>query len=145
MGALYRRQTAQPVRLFERIRGEYSGTSRQSRITALTASVKKHLTLVLNTHPETCQSSRELGIIDLNDATATAVDFRASLETAIRDCILHYEPRISDVAVEGLIDESNPLLLEFRITALVLLESQSQVIEFNMQMDSHRHYRLKQA
>lgn len=145
MGAYYHRQSSQPVRLFERIRGKHAGASRQSRTAALINSVKSHLTLVLNTRPETCQISRDLGVTDLNDATATAVDFRASLETSIRECILRYEPRISDVAVEGVIDEHNPLLLEFRITALVLLENQSQLIEFNMQMDSHRHYRLKQA
>lgn len=89
-----------------------------------------------------CQSAVELGVIDLNDATATTSDFRKSIELAIKNCIERYEPRISNVVVQSLLDQGDPLLLSFHISARVNFDNIGDAIEFNIQLDSNRRYCL---
>ena len=99
---------------------------------------------VLNSRPGACQSTAGLGVIDLNDATATTSDFRKSIEQAIKECIERYEPRISEVAVQSLVDQGDPLLLSFHISAQVDFDNIGDVVEFNIQLDSNRRYCLNQ-
>ncbi|MCE1736349.1 type VI secretion system baseplate subunit TssE, partial [Enterobacter hormaechei] len=72
MAALYSWNRGSSASLFERIQGKSYGSSRQSRMRALLESIKKHLNEVLNSRPGACQSAVDLGVIDLNDATATS-------------------------------------------------------------------------
>ncbi len=145
MTALYSWTTEQTTSLFERIQGKSSGSSQSSRMNALLNSIKLHLSYVLNSRPGACQSANELGVIDLNDATITAIDFQASLEEAITNCILNYEPRISNVVVRAVNDDIEPLALDFNITATIALDNHIQVAEFNIQLDNNRRYRLNRT
>lgn len=111
---------------------------------ALVRSIKNNLNQILNSRPDACQSSASLGVPDLNDATQAATDFRRSLEHSITTCIQDFEPRISNVRVTFIENDADSLLLQFSITAFIDLDSQRQLIEFNMQLDNNRRYQLKQ-
>ncbi|AXF75023.1 type VI secretion system baseplate subunit TssE [Erwinia tracheiphila] len=129
--------------LFDRIQGQRIGTSRRSRINDLLLSIKQNLNQTLNAHPGACQSAPELGVTDLNDATATASDFRKVIEGAVQQCIVRYEPRLSQVRVQaGQIDDSDPLTLNFHIVARIDFDDMDDVVEFNIQLDSQQHYHL---
>ncbi|WP_058910624.1 type VI secretion system baseplate subunit TssE [Entomohabitans teleogrylli] len=129
--------------LFERIQEREAGASRYSRAADLLASIKCNLNQVLNSHPGGSQSAPQLGVIDLNDATASAADFRKSIEDAIRNCIICYEPRISRVAVSaGVSDYQDPLTLSFHILAHVDFDDMDNVVEFNIHLDNHQRYHL---
>ncbi|CDG19882.1 conserved hypothetical protein (probable component of the SST VI cluster; lysozyme-related protein) [Xenorhabdus poinarii G6] len=145
MAALYSWNRGSSASLFERIQGKSSGSSRQSRMRALLDSIKKHLNEVLNSRPGACQSAVELGVIDLNDATATSVDFKQNIEWAIEECIRNYEPRISAVSVSAIHDDSDPLLLSFHISAEISLDEINDLVEFSIQLDNNRRYCLERT
>ncbi|WP_104924326.1 type VI secretion system baseplate subunit TssE [Rahnella sikkimica] len=129
--------------LFERIGGETSGFSHSVQVESLQKSIKRNLRNILNARPGSCQSSLELGVIDLNDATATSADFRKTVEQAIQECIEHYEPRVRKAEVQALNNEGyNPMDLNFHIVAHVDFNGLRSVVEFNMQLDNHHHYQL---
>lgn len=144
MAALLNWNRDSSASLFARIQGKGRRASPGHRIQELVDSIKEHLREVLNSRPGGCQSSVELGVVDLNDATATSSDFRKSIELAIKECIEHYEPRISGVAVQSIIDHDDPLLLSFHISASVEFDNIEDVVEFNIQLDGNRRYCFNQ-
>lgn len=144
MAALLNWQRGSSASLFERIQGKGSLLTSPSRVQALLNSIKQHLNEVLNSRPGSSPSAVELGVIDLNDATATTSDFRKSIEQAIKECLEHYEPRISDVEVRSLIDDGDALLLSFHISACVKFDSMDDVVEFNIHLDGNRRYCFNQ-
>ncbi|TQI80051.1 type VI secretion system protein [Serratia fonticola] len=145
MAALLHWERGSSASLFERIQGKGGGPSSHSRVQELLLSIKQHLNEVLNSRPGACQSAVELGVIDLNDATATTSDFRKSIEEAIQVCIERYEPRISAVTVQSLVDQGDPLLLSFHISAHVDFDNIGDVVEFNIHLDNNRRYSLSQG
>lgn len=129
--------------LFERIQEREPEGARSSPAGDLLASIKRNLNQVLNTHPGNSQSSPELGVIDLNDATASAADFHKAIEEAIRHCIIDCEPRISQVEVSACeSDDWDPLTLSFHILAQVDFDDRDYAIEFNIHLDNHQRYYL---
>lgn len=129
--------------LFERIGGESSGFSRAMQIERLQMSIKRNLRNILNARPGSCQSTAELGVIDLNDATATSADFRKTVEHAIEECIEHYEPRVKKAQVQAVNNDGyNPMDLNFHIVAHIDFNGLRDVVEFNMQLDNYHHYQL---
>ncbi|EKT60178.1 type VI secretion system baseplate subunit TssE [Providencia sneebia] len=144
MAANYNWESSETSSLFERIQGKGSGSSHNARMDALVKSIKQNLNQILNSRPDACQSSAALGVPDLNDATQAATDFRKSLEGSITTCINDYEPRINNVQVTFIENDTDALLLRFSITAFIDLDNQRQLVEFNMQLDNNRRYQLKQ-
>ncbi|THD47851.1 type VI secretion system baseplate subunit TssE [Enterobacteriaceae bacterium ML5] len=129
--------------LFERIEGENAVFSHSVQIERLQKSIKRNLRNILNARPGSCQSTLELGVIDLNDATATSADFRKTVENAIQECIEHFEPRVKKAVVQAVNNDGyNPMDLNFHIVAHVEFNGLRNVVEFNMQLDNHHHYLL---
>lgn len=145
MPALFSWDRENAASLFERIQAEGSQVSRNSYINDLVLSVKRNLVNILNTHPGACQSASDLGIIDLNDATIGTIDILNNIQYVIEQCILDFEPRITSVRVQSLIDDDNPLLLHFRIHAVLSLEDLNSSVLFNLHLDNDRHYYLDLA
>lgn len=144
MAALLNWERGSSASLFERIQGKESYSFPNNREQELLNSIKRHLNEVLNSRPGACQCAVDLGVTDLNDATASTSDFRKSIEQSIKDCIESYEPRISTVTVQSLINHGDPLLLSFHIRAHVNFDNIGDVIEFNIQLDNNRRYCLNQ-
>lgn len=144
MAALLNWDRVSSASLFDRIQGKNQYSSPHNRLQELLNSIRQHLHEVLNSRPGGCKSAVGLGVVDLNDATATTADFRKSIELAIKACIEDYEPRISHVIVRSLIDDSDPLLLSFHISACIDFDNIDDVVEFNIQLDSNRRYCFNQ-
>ncbi|MGB7803743.1 type VI secretion system baseplate subunit TssE [Buttiauxella sp.] len=129
--------------LFERIENGSSGHSRSMQIENLQLSIKRNLRSILNSRPGSSQSTLQLGVIDLNDATASTADFRKTVEEAIKKCIEDYEPRIKQADVHAVSSDGyNPLDLNFHIVAHLDFNGRKDVVEFNMQLDNQHHYQL---
>jgi len=144
MAALLNWERGSSASLFERIQRKGLRPSSHSRMQELLNSIKQHLNEVLNSRPGGSQSAVELGVIDLNDATVATSDFRKSIELAIKECIERYEPRITAVSVQYLVDDGDPLLLSFHISAHINFDNIGDVVEFNIQLDNNRRYCLNQ-
>lgn len=140
MAALLNWDRGSPASLFDRIQRKGFGPSQNNRSQELLNSIKHHLNDVLNSRPGGCQSALGLGVVDLNDATTSTSDFRTIIEQAILKCIESYEPRLTDITVQSLTDDSVPLLLSFHIQASVNFDNIDDAIEFNIQLDSNRRF-----
>ncbi len=84
MAALLNWDRGSSASLFDRIQGKGASSSSDGRLRELLNSIQKHLNEVLNSRPGACQSAVDLGVIDLNDATATSSDFRKVLRKPLR-------------------------------------------------------------
>lgn len=129
--------------LFERIRNTDRGVVRKASATTLRQSICQNLQNILNTRYGNCQGTPGLGIVDFNDAASPTTDFYLAITSTIRDCILHYEPRISAVEVSAVTAESNsPLDLRFHVVATVNTGGIRDTLEFNMSLDTHQHFKM---
>ncbi|MTD26536.1 type VI secretion system baseplate subunit TssE [Erwinia sorbitola] len=144
MAALLHWERGSSASLFERIQNKDSTRYTHSRVLELVRSIKRHLNLILNSRPGACQSAAALGIIDLNDAAAGTSDFRKRIEESIRECIENYEPRISAITVNSLIDDGEPLQLSFYISAVVNFDNIEDAVEFTIYLDNNRRYCLNE-
>ncbi|MBL5885059.1 type VI secretion system baseplate subunit TssE [Lelliottia aquatilis] len=130
--------------LFERIREAAITPSQQRSKAALLRSVRETLRNVLNTRSGSCYGSPELGIDDFNDQSPDSMNIRDWMVQAIRECILGYEPRISDVSVAAVAeDASMPLELRFHIVATIDFSNSRDVLEFDILLDNHRQWRVE--
>ncbi|MGK9174208.1 type VI secretion system baseplate subunit TssE [Yokenella regensburgei] len=130
--------------LFERICEAANPPSHQCQKAALLHSIRNNLCNILNTRSGSCYGSPELGLIDFNDESPDCLNIRDGMLQAIRDCILHYEPRITDVAVMSVAeDHYAPLELRFHIVASLDFNNQQDVLEFDILLDKHQHWNVE--
>ncbi|MDU8924535.1 type VI secretion system baseplate subunit TssE [Pasteurellaceae bacterium LIM206] len=145
MAALLSWDRGSAASLFERIQAEDIQLSQRYYLKELVLSVKHNLFNILNTHPGACQSASDLGIVDLNDATIDTMDMTGKIQSVIERCILDFEPRIASVKVQSLVNEDDPLLLHFRIEAMLSVGKTNSPVIFNLHLDNDRHYYLDLA
>lgn len=130
--------------LFERIAGAVKPSSHQRTKAALLHSVRNNLRDILNTRSGSCYGSPELGIADFNDESPDSANIRDWMVQAIKNCILRYEPRISDVMVIAAAENSRaPLDLYFHIVAYMVFSDRQDVLEFDILLDNHQHWRVE--
>ncbi|EGT3575900.1 type VI secretion system baseplate subunit TssE [Citrobacter amalonaticus] len=127
--------------LFERIGEAAKPSSRQRPKAALLHSVRDNLRNILNTRSDSCYGSPDLGIADFNDESPERQNIREWIVQAIKNCILHYEPRISDVLVKTSAEDIHvPLELRFHIVAYMNFSDGRDVLEFDILLDNHQHW-----
>lgn len=130
--------------LFDRIGEAAEPPARRRSKEALLRSVLGNLQNVLNTRSGSCYGSPELGIADLNDDSLASGELRNEISKAISHCILRYEPRISDVTVAAIREDRHaPLELRFHIVAFVYFSDSRDVLEFDILLDNHQHWRVE--
>ncbi|MBJ9862903.1 MULTISPECIES: type VI secretion system baseplate subunit TssE [Citrobacter] len=127
--------------LFERIGEATKPSSRQRPKAALLHSVRDNLRNILNTRSDSCYGSPELGIADFNDESPDRQNIREWIVQAIQNCILRYEPRISDVAVTAATEDRHaPLELRFHIVAYLHFSDRQDVLEFDVMLENRQHW-----
>lgn len=127
--------------LFERIVKAAKPPSRQRPKAVLLHSVRDNLRNILNTRSGSCYGSPDLGITDFNGRPPDRQNIREWMVQAIQNCILRYEPRISDVAVTAATEDSHaPLNLRFHIVAYMDFSDRQDVLEFDILLDNHQHW-----
>ena len=130
--------------LFERISEAAKLSSSLSPKMTLLQSVMLNLQNILNTRSGSCNGSPELGLPDLNNDSLASMNMQGITSRMIRDCILRYEPRISDATITARVrDENAPLALRFHILASVNFSNHQDVLEFDILLDNHQHWRVE--
>lgn len=84
-------------------------------------SIKNNLHKILNARQGHALSAKDLGLLDLNDASNTDGDVFFEIEKDIRKTILAYEPRIIGVSIKLLSDLDAPASLKISVIAEVNL------------------------
>ncbi|UPQ87168.1 type VI secretion system baseplate subunit TssE [Vibrio sinaloensis] len=105
-------------------------------------SIKRNVSMILNTRVGGAQSSPGLGLIDFNDATLDTLDLSLKVKLAIQDCLQNYEPRLKNIEVVAETDSFSPLSLQFRITAQINSEAIHDRVQINLLLDQNRKYRV---
>lgn len=130
--------------LFERIDEAAKLLPRQNPTQGLLQSLRRSLHNILNTRSGSCYGSPELGLPDLNDESLASMNIRDMTALTVRDCILRYEPRISDATITARVQEDNALPeLRFHIVAHVDFNHHGDVLEFDILLDNHQHWRVE--
>ncbi|MDR0807081.1 MAG: type VI secretion system baseplate subunit TssE [Enterobacteriaceae bacterium] len=141
MAALLRWSKDSTRSLFERVQAKASRDD-YSVSTDPLLSIKLNLIRILNTRPGSSQSTNEIGVIDLNDATQTSTELNITICKSIKDSIEKYEPRIATATVTPRVNHHDPLTMFFDITATIPNEHGSTNVEFQLRLDNERHYLL---
>ena len=105
-------------------------------------SIKANLSHILNVRSGGASASPELGVVDFNDCAMLSRDLVKAAAVSIRDCIVRYEPRLTDIRVENVSDPSNPLLLQFSITAHVPAANAREQVRIDILMEEGRSCRV---
>lgn len=116
--------------LFERLAGSAACRSGMTSQQRLQASVAAHLGKMLNTRAGSVQTLPDYGLPDFNDSRRSLHDVLMDSRRAIERFVQRYEPRLSDVTVNILEDESS-LKLKFQIQGVLVDGGKSYSVEFD--------------
>lgn len=101
----------------------------------LVDSVLDHLRKILNVRQGSVESLPDYGLPDINGLAAKFPNALYELKLEIKSCIDKYEPRLSNVRVEPVQDEDNPLYFKFEITASLQVGPSGNSIWFETTLD----------
>ena len=126
-------------RLLERIRRwekEPFGRGREDPRKVID-SVVAHLRRLLNTRQGSVQIAHDYGIPDLMHLLQAGPDASHGVETALRQVVEAYEPRLAGVRVTYMPAEDGLGPLRFNIQAKLRMDSKPVVLETSMGPDGH--------
>lgn len=93
-------------------------------------SVINHLRNMFNVRRGSVMTLDDYGMPDFNDIVSDFPNAIKVIRGVIRDSIRNYEPRLKQVSVTHLVDESRPLDLFFRVKAELHLDGQKVPLMF---------------
>lgn len=137
---------AEGYSFFDRLsNGEPSKRTRYREINPKHAitSIKNNLHRVLNARQGHALSAKDLGLLDLNDASNTDGDVFSEIEKEIQKTILAYEPRIVGVSIKLLSDLNDPASLKISVIAEVNLHPNQESLKgvvINITYDRDKRY-----
>ena len=101
------------------------------------AAILRNLAEILNTRQGSALTCPDYGIIEISELAHDFPDAIGIMQRAIKNTVLTYEPRLKNVQVRHIKNESpHTLLLEFELTAqLQLPDGRRQAIRFSTSVD----------
>lgn len=105
-------------------------------------SIKRNITQLLNTRSGDSLSTPELGLADFNDVAMNGDDLASSILCDIRHCLEKYEPRISDLDIRAIPDNTRLLAFRFHILGTVNFGALFQKVQINLLLDNSNQYRV---
>lgn len=107
-------------------------------VDALLRSIKRNLDRALNVHAGGAAANPRFGMIDFCDSTVSSSDIAHDAITAIRDCILLADPRISAADVRHMPDPDTPLSLKFSVVCSIDVADAHEQMRIDMVMRDGR-------
>jgi type VI secretion system protein len=117
--------------LFSRLE---SGDLHTSRRVDPVEEVTQHLRVLLNTRKGESAAAPGFGIMDFNDIIHSMPSAIERMQQSLRQAIQEYEPRLKNVAVLHVPDESDPTGLRFEISAHLVQRGTRRPIRFFTQL-----------
>lgn len=122
---------------FERLNsGDLSKDNQLLDMTKVSRSVLRHLVQMLNTRRGSVQTLPDYGLPDFNDMALRFPDAIGEIKKEIKACVEKYEPRLRNVHIEHVPDETQPLALRYEISATLTLENEKSNILFETTFNS---------
>ncbi len=144
MGYIEPEESVFGVSLFERLEADAKpiSLSKGPKSAEVLRSIKRNVANILNTRVGESLSSPELGLVDFNDASTETLDLSILIKQSIKDCLTKFEPRLTGVEVQELVDESDPLNLRFTVAAFVNSSAIHEKVQIDLLLDNNRKYRV---
>ncbi|MFM2478725.1 type VI secretion system baseplate subunit TssE [Celerinatantimonas sp. MCCC 1A17872] len=99
-------------------------------------SVLNYLRMVLNTKQGNAEIAPDFGVPDFGDMVGSeGLEAVRDIEIAMTEVITKYEPRLQNVHVEYIPDETNILALQFKLRAELMLEKSAFPVIFETLLD----------
>lgn len=134
----------QEARFLDRLNGDGEVTYRLVPDTdKLANSVLSHLARLLNTRQGSAATQPDYGLPDFNDLVTRFPDAIQELKREIKRQVEKYEPRLTRVRVNHIMDKDQPLSLRFEITAQLLVGDGTADIWFETMLDAAGRVRLR--
>ncbi len=105
-------------------------------VSRLLASVLQHLQKMLNVHRGSVPLWPSYGMPDFNDMAAQFPDAILEIQQAIQTSIRRYEPRLHQVRVRYVPDDTERFRLRFEITAHLAVPGEMPVVWFESLLDT---------
>ena len=106
-------------------------------------SIKRNITRLLNTRIGESLSAPGMGLTDFNDPALGSHDLAVQIQRAVKECIERYEPRIADVEIRILEDNSTLFNRKFHILASLDIGALHRQVEIDLLLDSNRQYKVR--
>jgi type VI secretion system protein len=133
------------LRLLERIKRMESDPERRYEADPelATRSVLGHLQRILNTRQGSVEIADDFGIPDFTDlATNYSQAAIAEIEEAIREVVMHYEPRLSAVTISAESREEDHATLRFKMDGRIELRDAQIAVSFETTVDGDGRVRI---
>lgn len=131
--------------LFERIENPERAvrTSLKTDASELAESVMANLRNLLNTRRGAVPLGPDYGMPDFNDMTFQFPDAIPIIGRELKQAIQKYEPRLRNIQVSHLPDPDNPISLCYRISAELVMEGDSERLQFETILGDDGHCRVR--
>lgn len=131
--------------LFERLNGDSEKRAGLSREVCIITSVAAHLSKMLSTRAGSVQTSFDYGLPDLNDMRLSLHDARSQACRAIKAFVETYEPRLDNVRVAAIPNDTHQLYLSFSIDASLDVGGLKRQMNFSVCLDGSGQARISQG
>jgi len=101
----------------------------------LIESITKHVTFLLNVRRGSVLIRKDYGLADINDVTTNYDEATSIICSSIRYCIEQFEPRLHNVNVKHVVNDSDPLMLRFDICGDIYFDRKSHKVWFETIMN----------
>ncbi|KEA65274.1 hypothetical protein ADIMK_0231 [Marinobacterium lacunae] len=130
------------VCFFDRLGSSHHEDKDGSGLSDIVDSIKRNVSHVLNTRIGESQSCPELGLFDFNDASSGSIDLGLRMRHGIAQCLARFEPRLIDIEVKVLFDDTDPMNLRFHIVGGIKVASAKDRLKIDLLLDNNRRYKV---
>ncbi len=110
---------------------------------ALAESILANLSRVLNERQGCCETRIDYGMPDFADLVGQFPDAIPTVVRAVRQQIVNFEPRLSGPVVRHVPNSSNPLSLNFQITATASADGTATRVAFETVLGDDGYMRMR--
>lgn len=110
---------------------------------ALHDSVLVNLRRIFNTRQVQVATATDYGMPDLTDLPHAVPDSVETVRRAIQQGIAKYEPRLQGTRVTHIVEEDDPTILRFEITARLVIDGERQPVRYESVVNPAGRVRLR--
>jgi type VI secretion system protein len=106
-------------------------------------SILDHLKMMVSTRQGTMLTAPDYGICDVSEMVHAFPDAIAMMARSIRHTIQNYEPRLTNVQVKHIPNDTGDLTLRYEVAATVVVDGHKTGVKFQTALDPSRKLTIK--
>ena len=106
-------------------------------------SILEHLKMMVSTRQGTMLTAPDYGICDVSEMVHSFPDAIAMMARSIRHTIQTYEPRLTNVQVKHIPNDTGELTLRYEVAATLVVDGHKTGVKFQTALDPSRKLTIK--